>query len=433
MRRNEMALAWFAALIFVTSAIILAGLAIAPAFGQAQSSSGGGGAPGEINVESYGAYGDGTIWTTNDTPAIQAAIDAAEAAGSKRVKLGVGTYYLQTTLDIAVDGLILEGSGRSDPGGDWSGGTILYTLTLPINAGQTGIRVGHKADSTVTWGVEIRDLTIRSDVTGRIGHTIWAQNVQDFHLNNIGIRASSQALPDSTYAAVYIQAANRYALRTGNWNLQTTNNRITDCTIWGPQGNGSSGRGYGILVACTTDSSSNTGLMISNTFIADCKSPGRSALFTGNDPGGSELLDAVCNGHRIVNSHLGGHSGIEFCNSDWNMVVGSLIDMSPADGDTAVLNRCDSRRNFIIGRCDGYIFDEQEDPFLKLQVYDPAYQHGPHLAAVGFEAVGTNKPGLGGGETEPTGTTLIYDETIERFLFWNDTAAKWDTLAARGD
>lgn len=62
-----------------------------------------------FNVLSYGATGDGT---TDDTSAIQAALNAAEAAGGGTVFLPKGTYQISTALKLP-SGVVLQGAGRA--------------------------------------------------------------------------------------------------------------------------------------------------------------------------------------------------------------------------------------------------------------------------------------------------------------------------------
>lgn len=61
-----------------------------------------------VSVTDYGATGDGT---TDDTTAIQAAIDAVEAAGSGRLYFPSGNYRITSTLDIEASGMVLVGEG----------------------------------------------------------------------------------------------------------------------------------------------------------------------------------------------------------------------------------------------------------------------------------------------------------------------------------
>lgn len=61
-----------------------------------------------FNVKLYGAKGDGV---TDDTAAIQAAINAAVAAGGGVVFFPLGTYVLSSALSVTGDNIILKGAG----------------------------------------------------------------------------------------------------------------------------------------------------------------------------------------------------------------------------------------------------------------------------------------------------------------------------------
>lgn len=103
-----------------------------------------------INVKSYGAVGDGT---TDDTAAIQAAIDAAETAGGGQLAFPPGTYSLTDTLTITESNVVLVGAG-ADTNHDigtaleqaatvllWSGAANGTMSRISPDSGATGQRI----------------------------------------------------------------------------------------------------------------------------------------------------------------------------------------------------------------------------------------------------------------------------------------------------
>ncbi len=68
------------------------------------------GVTGWFNVKSYGAVGDGV---TDDLGAIQAAIDAAEAAGGGMVFLPSGSYLISAFFTMDSPNVTLYGAGAS--------------------------------------------------------------------------------------------------------------------------------------------------------------------------------------------------------------------------------------------------------------------------------------------------------------------------------
>ncbi len=99
-----------------------------------------------VKAEVYGAVGDGT---TNDTAAIQAAIDAAENAGGGTVFFPAGTYRTTTALTIPA-GVSIQGTGAASRiQCDTAAGIHILTFEADANATSvSNIRLGHSQAST---------------------------------------------------------------------------------------------------------------------------------------------------------------------------------------------------------------------------------------------------------------------------------------------
>jgi polygalacturonase len=87
-----------------------------------------------FNVKSYGAKGDGT---TNDTTAIQAALDAANSAGGGEVRLPSGTYKITTAL-VPYSKVAIVGAGA---------GATIFAPSGGIHCFQRGGGVGTELTS----------------------------------------------------------------------------------------------------------------------------------------------------------------------------------------------------------------------------------------------------------------------------------------------
>jgi len=123
-----------------------------------------------FNVKDFGATGDGS---TDDTEAIQAAIEAAEILNST-VYLPPGTYMISATLGISKR-ITFQGAGRGDPSGDDKAAT-----TIQKSADVVGIIIEDGANYTIlrdfllyaaltgdtTNGIEVGQATTSNGVTG---------------------------------------------------------------------------------------------------------------------------------------------------------------------------------------------------------------------------------------------------------------------------
>jgi hypothetical protein len=96
-----------------------------------------------VSVKDFGAVGDGV---TNDTAAIQAAIDLIESIGGGTVFIPAGTYLLSAALTIDDDCVTLQGDG------------VVSTILKPNAGNLSGIVVG--VAGAITQGTQIRDLRV---------------------------------------------------------------------------------------------------------------------------------------------------------------------------------------------------------------------------------------------------------------------------------
>ena len=142
-----------------------------------------------INVRDYGAVANGT---TDDSAAIQAAINAAYALGGGKVYIPVGNYFIGSTL-VLRSGVQLVGGGYTNWDYRKSKGTwLIMKKSLPslidIGNGTTGIISG-AALSNMSLTVE--GFTTGGTVTG-IG--LWERNSWYFHSENIYIEGFSTGI-----------------------------------------------------------------------------------------------------------------------------------------------------------------------------------------------------------------------------------------------
>lgn len=126
------------------------------------------------DAKAYGAKGDGT---TDDTAAIQSAINAAASNGGGKVYLSPGTYLVSSSLTITSNGVSLVGAGIS-------------TTTLKAKSGSEGIDMLVIGDGTNTISkVRIQEILFDSvnQKTGgkgiyiRVGFQIWLESINLEH------------------------------------------------------------------------------------------------------------------------------------------------------------------------------------------------------------------------------------------------------------
>lgn len=205
--------------------------------------------PGEINVKSapYLAKGDGS---TDDTAAIQAAIDAAYRTNDKTVFLPCATYRV-TQLRM-FPGVSLVGGGVGSPGGNFTG-----TVLEQPNGVNKSLIINDPTVLTATlywhWS-EIRHMQLRkvTGATDTIGCAIEVNcrggeslNFTDLTIADFpeyGIRFNRGAVPLNLYDLHFFRnkGGGVRLTRTGSDTYQM----VRLCTISG-DGNGDGGEGHG--------------------------------------------------------------------------------------------------------------------------------------------------------------------------------------------
>ena len=116
-----------------------------------------------LNIREYGAVADGA---TDDSAAIQAALDAAEALGGGVVHLGAGSIVIDSQLTI-YDGTQLVGAGQKDTILEYSG---------------TGYAIVQSTPETQIYGVRLAGFSITFDDGGLDLNSISESLFHDLHL-----------------------------------------------------------------------------------------------------------------------------------------------------------------------------------------------------------------------------------------------------------
>lgn len=170
----------------------------------------------QFNVKSYGAVGDGIA---DDTLAIQAAMDAAHAAGGGVVYLPTGTYKISASITI-YNRLTIRGDGdfvtnivQSNSGADgFVGASLIYIiiehlrLTGPNTGGGRGLHFTVEFDycilrdiSTTGWGLTGIDIE-QPIVSNFTRVTSFSNGGAGFYIHGTGLGAGTSCSFDSCWA-----------------------------------------------------------------------------------------------------------------------------------------------------------------------------------------------------------------------------------------
>jgi hypothetical protein len=201
-----------------------------------------------INVKDYGAVGDGV---TDDTAAIQAAIDAAVASSGggnsfpgNIVYLPPGEYeYTQITIPSRV---ILKGAGGFDVG---SGSTVSGGVSV-LKSSHNGVCIAIGPSGNVA-GQGLEDLMVMGDAASTsqdlvvVGDTAGTTPMANVHVRNVHIKNAGRygivlhgVALETHFENVYVQYSGKYAMRAdGNF---VNVHKFTKCLFresieWGVQ------------------------------------------------------------------------------------------------------------------------------------------------------------------------------------------------------
>lgn len=259
---------------------------------------------GIYNVKAYGAKGDDS---TDDTTAIQAAIDAASAVGGE-VVFSTGTYRVVSTLTVG-GSVTIRGVG----GAVLRGPAILFSITGAAgNYVFDGLReVGSTAGQLVNLAstVDIADLTIMNcqtqyhgiNIAGGVTGTLRVQN------NRIGDGTSSRAINVGSTAAghsigklMLIGNVVEGTTGAGTVGLVTTGSANMDLAIiaYNHVKNMLSGDGFDL------DAGSRRAIIIGN-IAEECGGMGME-IKAGSRPDSLTARDVLCSGNLTLNCTEGG-------------------------------------------------------------------------------------------------------------------------------
>lgn len=155
---------------------------------------------GVYNVKDYGAAGDGT---TDDTAAIQAAIDTASGIGGATVLFPSGlTYRAASTIQIK-DGVRLVGTAPS------------VSTTPSKIAGDAGVTIFNVADAVYHWSMEhllVHGGAIGLKISGRTSHVI----LDDVYIAaQTGDGIQTDQIEKFEWRSLTVQGVGGYGIRTG--------------------------------------------------------------------------------------------------------------------------------------------------------------------------------------------------------------------------
>lgn len=220
-----------------------------------------------INVKGFGAKGNGI---TDDTAAIQAAIDAANAAGGGIVFLPQGNYIISSPLLVPLNGkIILQGVGANatiivkntntigtSPSRKARSGTVTDSYAV-----DSIISIDH-ADDAYNYYSSIKDMTLKSSAPAHVDYAIYSPRTTHLTIENVQIiNCKYGYYTFETWMATITGFTALNCISVLKWaddgSGSTTGTSLTATRVWANTASGSAfdffGLKYSVLNGCGAD------------------------------------------------------------------------------------------------------------------------------------------------------------------------------------
>ena len=224
---------------------------------------------GVFNVKDYGAVGDGV---TDDSAAIQAAIDAAEVDGGS-VYFPAGDYNVTATLTLQADGVRLVGAGSQATTLHWAGGASKM-LTL-----------GQTATPIFRWGIV--GMRFR-DTAGTATHGLYLEYAREGVAEDVWLQLGF------TDTAIYLAGTSSDGNWSNRWNRVVVSSTDGEGVYLGPQTNAN------IFTGCLFTSCAGAHVVFGQA--QGCKFIG--CQFEQSESGYELLIDGRIIGSRMLGASI---------------------------------------------------------------------------------------------------------------------------------